>query len=193
MSTEDCLLLLKKLTDDSKGKKDANSLVDKAMNICRKNLETFTVGFIDWLLIKFIDITLFKKWRQKLGNKLQAIYVIGSPLDSLSAKFFHLAGIEIKEGYGLTEATALVSLNGYADSTSKPKTSGKIMHNLKVKIEKEKDQEYGEIMIKGPSVMRSYFTGLDDQPGLTLTQDWLPTGDIGKITDENFLIITRRD
>ena len=193
MSTEDCLLLLKKLTDDSKGGKDSNTRVDKAMNICRKNLETFTVGFFDWLMIKFIDITLFKKWRQKLGNKLQAIYVIGSPLDSLTAKFFHLAGIEIKEGYGLTEATALVSLNGYADNTSKPKTSGKIMHNLKVKIDKGEDQEYGEIMVKGPSVMRSYFTGLDEQPGLTLTQDWLPTGDIGKIIDENFLIISRRD
>lgn len=193
MSTNDCLLLLKKLTDDSKKGKDTDSRVDIAMSICKKNLETFTVGFFDWLLIRFIDISLFKKWRKKLGNKLQAIYVIGSPLDSLSAKFFHLAGIEIKEGYGLTEATALVSLNGYATDTSKPKTSGKIMHNLKVKIEREEGQEFGEIMVKGPSVMRSYFKGVDEQPGLNLKQEWLATGDIGKITGENFLIVSRRD
>jgi long-chain acyl-CoA synthetase len=193
MSTEDCLLLLKKLTDESKKGNESNPMLDAVQQICKKNLESFTVGFIDWIMIKFIDLTMFKSWRKKLGNKLQAIYVIGSPLDSLSAKFFHLAGIEIKEGYGLTEATALVSLNGYADNTSKPKTSGKIMHNLKVKIESKDNQEFGEILIKGPSVMRSYFNGLDEQPGITLEQEWLSTGDIGKIVDDNFLIIARRD
>ncbi|MDG1296931.1 MAG: AMP-binding protein [Saprospiraceae bacterium] len=193
MSTEDCLLFLKKLTDESKKGKQSNPALDMVMRICKKNLETFTVGFWDWIIIKFIDLTLFKAWRKKLGNKLQAIYVIGSPLDSLSAKFFHHAGIEIKEGYGLTEATALVSLNGYADDTTRPKTSGKIMHNLKVRIATKKNQEYGEILVKGPSVMRSYFTGIEEQPGLTEKQEWLSTGDVGKIVDDNFLIIAPRD
>ena len=67
------------------------------------------------------------------------------------------------------------------------------MHNLKVRIATKKNQEYGEILVKGPSVMRSYFTGIEEQPGLTEKQEWLSTGDVGKIVDDNFLIIAPRD
>lgn len=194
MSTNNSDRFLKKLTDETKAAADFNAkLLKKAIDICSKNTNQLNPTFSEWFTLRLIDLFLFRKWRKKLGNKLLAIYVIGAPLNPSSAKLFYAAGIEIKEGYGLTECTALVSLNGYAAKTSLPNTSGKLMHNLKVKIEQNNEDEFGEILVKGPSVMKAYFEQQTNITSLITKEEWLQTGDYGKIIDNNFLVIKNRE
>ena len=192
MSTEECLNFMKKLTDNEALSSQAKNQIRTALKICGKNLDNFSLSFSDWFRIRIINLFLFRQWRKKLGNKIKAIYVIGSPLNSLAAKFFYLAGIEIKEGYGLTEATALVSLNGHTQNTYRAKTSGQVIPNLKVKIEEPNIKGIGEIFIKGPSVMRAYFSGIDEQPSFTMKEDWMSTGDLGYLSKDGFLTIIDR-
>ena len=86
----------------------------------------------------------------------------------------------------------MVSLNGHTQDTYRAKTSGQIIPNLKVKIEEPNIKGIGEIFIKGPSVMRAYFAGIDEQPSFTMKEDWLSTGDLGYLSKDGFLTIIDR-
>ena len=61
-----------------------------------------------------------------------------------------------------------------------------------VKIEEPNIKGIGEIFIKGPSVMRAYFSGIDEQPSFTMKEDWMSTGDLGYLSKDGFLTIIDR-
>jgi long-chain acyl-CoA synthetase len=115
----------------------------------------------------------------------------GDVLDTFSKIF----PVPLIEGYGLTEATAIVSVN--LPEKCKPGSIGPPLDNLDVKIVNENGlsqpvNKEGEIWVKGPNIMRGYYN-LPKETAETITSDrWLKTGDYGKLDEEGFLWITGR-
>lgn len=115
----------------------------------------------------------------------------GDVLDAFSKVF----PVPLIEGYGLTEATAIVSVN--LPEKCKPGSIGPPLNNLEVKIVNDDGlsqpvNKEGEIWVKGPNIMKGYYN-LPKETAETITSDrWLKTGDYGKLDEEGFLWITGR-
>ncbi|MGW7419707.1 AMP-dependent synthetase/ligase [Streptomyces sp. NPDC054813] len=133
----------------------------------------------------FYDPLVYRRIRTAMGGRVRHIICGGSPLGRRLAAFYAGAGIEIYEGYGLTETTAASTVT----PPLKPRlgTVGWPMPGTKVRIAAD-----GEIMVAGEHVLRGYW---DPQAGgvVPATRDgWLATGDIGELDDEGYLTITGR-
>ena len=129
---------------------------------------------------------VFSKWKKALGGRLELICSGSAPLQPRLAKIFTAAGIQIMEGYGLTETSPVISISEARKGGTKFGYVGKIIEGIDVKIAKD-----GEILCKGPNVMKGYFK----DPKLTsktIKNGFLHTGDIGEIDNEGFLKITDR-
>jgi len=129
---------------------------------------------------------IFSKWREALGGNLHNLVSGSAALQPRLTKIFTAAGMQILEGYGLTETSPVISVNVYQDENFKVGTVGKTIANVEVKI-----AEDGEIMIKGPNVMLGYYKD-PKKTAEVMTDDYFHTGDKGEIDQEGFLKITGR-
>lgn len=129
---------------------------------------------------------IFSKWVEALGGGVRAIASGSAALQPRLARIFLAAGVNVLEGYGLTETSPVISVNclkrGIAIGTVGPLIDG-----VKVKI-----AEDGEILVKGPNVMMGYYNLPDKTAEVIDAQGWFHTGDIGTMVDEKFLKITDR-
>nr|WP_233273460.1 AMP-dependent synthetase/ligase [Streptomyces broussonetiae] len=133
----------------------------------------------------FYDPLVYRKIRSAMGGRVRHVICGGSPLGRRLAAFYAGAGIEIFEGYGLTETTAATTVT----PPLKPRlgTVGWPLPGTRVRIAAD-----GEILVAGDHVLRGYW---DPQAGgvVPATRDgWLATGDIGELDDEGYLTITGR-
>ena len=129
---------------------------------------------------------LFPKIHKSLGGQFDGCISGGAPLDLNVARFINRLGINIYEGYGLSEASPVVSMN--TPRANKLGTVGRPISGVDVKI----DKETGELLVKGDNIMKGYY----NQPELTadvVEEDgWLHTGDIAEIDKDGFVKITGR-
>lgn len=128
---------------------------------------------------------VFSKIHEKTGGNIQMFVSGGAPLMREIAEFFAYIGLPILEGYGLTETSPVICFN--RKGKIKFGTVGQTIPDVHLKI-----AEDGEILAKGPNIMKGYY----NNPSLTaefIDQDgWFKTGDIGELDSENFLKITDR-
>ena len=128
----------------------------------------------------------FKNIHKKYGGKFKGFLSGGAPLEIEVGKFFNNIGLRIYEGYGLSEASPVVTMN--TDKNYRLGSVGRPLFNVQVKT----DSETGELLVMGENLMKGYY----NQPELTktaFTEDgWLKTGDIAKIDDDGFVYITGR-
>ncbi|MDO6760094.1 long-chain fatty acid--CoA ligase [Tamlana sp. 2_MG-2023] len=129
---------------------------------------------------------IFSKWREALGGELSTMVSGSAALQPRLARIFCAAGMQIMEGYGLTETSPVISVGKYADNMFKIGTVGKPLENVEVKI-----AEDGEILIKGPNVMLGYYKD-PEKTSSVMTDNYFHTGDKGEIDGEGFLKITGR-
>jgi len=133
---------------------------------------------------KLADKLVCEKLRKFTGGKLRFFVSGGAALPRNLAEFFEALGILIIEGYGLTESSPVIAANNPDDYQFG--SVGKILPNLEVKIAYD-----GEILVKGPSVMKGYYKNKKETDKV-LKDGWLYTGDIGVFDARGFLIITDR-
>lgn len=135
--------------------------------------------------VRAADKLVFSKLRAKLGGRFEFAMSGGAPLPRDVADFFWAAGLPIYEGYGLTETSPVLSVN--TRSAVKLGTVGKPMPRIEIRI-----AEDGEILARGPNIMRGYFGNPDATAEVLDAERWFKTGDIGHLDEEGYLVITDR-
>ena len=133
------------------------------------------------------DKIVLSKVREALGGRLRFCVSGGAPLPLFTNEFFHSIGIRILEGYGLTETSPVISVNGFEGGKSKLGTVGQAISNVEAKI-----AEDGELCVKGPSVMKGYWNLPDKTDEVFDSDGYFLTGDIAEIDEDGFIRITDR-
>ena len=144
-------------------------------------------GFWYEFQLKIANKLVFIKWREALGGNIKAIVSGGAALQPRLARVFWAAGMPVLEGYGLTETSPVINVNGLRKGEAKFTTVGRTIKDVEVKI-----AEDGEILCKGPNVMKGYYNRPDLSAEVIDKDGFFHTGDIGEIVDGQYLRITDR-
>ena len=147
-------------------------------------------------LVALFDKILFSKVREAFGGEMRFFVGGGALLDAELQRFFYAIGIPMFQGYGLSEATPVISTNSPHYHWHRFGSSGKILIPLDLKILDEEGREVptgqkGEIVIKGENVMAGYWKNPESTAD-TIRDGWLHTGDMGYVTDDEFLYVLGR-
>ncbi len=145
-------------------------------------------------LIRLYDKILFSKIREGFGSRLDFFIGGGALLDIEFQRFFYAVGMPMLQGYGLTEASPIISSNSLAKH--KFGSSGHLVKNMLLKICDEKGNElpvgeHGEIVIQGENVMLGYWNN-PEASAQSLRGGWLYTGDLGYMDKDGFLYVLGR-
>jgi long-chain acyl-CoA synthetase len=147
----------------------------------------------------FFDPLVFRRIRQEYGGRLRYMISGGAPLDIADQVFFKYLGLPIYQGYGLTEASPVISANYH--EVHRLGSSGQVA--LWLRPENGGDYAFrsedgnlgkehkGELLVRGDCVMKGYWRHRDDS-AKTLADGWLHTGDLGYVDDDGFLYIEGR-
>ena len=149
-----------------------------------------------WPLVKLFDAALFRKVREAFGGSLRFFVGGGALLDAELQRFYYAIGIPMFQGYGLSEATPVISTNSPKYHWHRFGSSGKILIPLDLKIIDETGRELprgqkGEIVIRGENVMAGYWKN-PEATADTLRNGWLHTGDMGYVSEDDFLYVLGR-
>lgn len=182
----------------AKGPK-VEKLFHKALDIAyRYNADGWNKGKGTRIFLKplylFYDRILFSKIRESFGGKLKFFVGGGALLDIELQRFFYAIGIPMYQGYGLSEASPIISSN--AHHRHKLGSSGFLVDHMDLKICDDEGKalatgEKGEIVIKGGNVMKGYWKN-EKASSETLRDGWLHTGDMGYMDQDGFLYVLGR-
>ena len=161
-------------------KKLINSTINLGKKILKKEELTLGEKIINFLC----NVLVRKKIQKQFGGNLQAFVSGGGALDQNIGEFLNAIGLPTLQGYGLTEASPVVSCN--LPNLVKVETVGPPFRTNQVKI-----AEDGEILIKGENVMLGYWNQKNETEKV-IKKGWLHTGDIGELDQNNYLKITDR-
>jgi len=136
---------------------------------------------------------LFKPYHNVLGGELELIYAGGAPLDESLAKAFRDVGIEVLQGYGMSETSPVITTNTHSEQRAN--SVGRKLPWCDLKIDAPNEHGEGELLVKGKCVMLGYYkdeTATNDAFSLIDGEKWFRTGDMAKIDEDGFLFLTGR-
>ena len=156
------------------------------------------IAAIKW---KIADRLIFSKWREALGGHLRGVITAASACSLKIMRTFNAAGIRVREGYGLTEASPALTFNEFDDVHMMLGTVGPTLEGVEIYLEPSADYRpgEGEILAKSPGIMVGYFKQPEKTAEMIRIIDgerWLVTGDVGMFVDgpggRKYLKITDR-
>ena len=159
-------------------------IFQKTLDLGEKKFLNKNMSFFEKCLNSILDFIVRRKIKNQFGGKIRAFISGGGPLDYNVGVFLNSLGLPTLQGYGLTEASPIVSCNPI--SKIKIDTVGKIFKDVEVRIAQD-----GEILVKGENVMIGYWNNKEETNRI-LKDSWLYTGDIGEVDSEGYLKITDR-
>ena len=127
---------------------------------------------------------VFSKWRAGVGGRLRFFVSGGAPLSPALSYAFFAAGIPVLQGYGMTE-TCITSANRPDDN--KVGSVGLPFPGVEMKLDND-----GEILVRGPNVMRGYYNRPDETAAAFTADGWFKTGDVGTVDEHGHFFITDR-
>ncbi len=147
-----------------------------------------------WKRLQFTvaDVLVFQHIRRGLGGRVQGIIVGAAALDQSLARLFTSAGMPIREGYGLTETSPVLTFNRFEPGGTRFGTVGMAVPGVEVRIDQPNAEGEGEIQARGPNIMMGYYNRAQETNERFTQDGWLRTGDQGKWIDRHFLKITGR-
>ncbi len=145
-------------------------------------------------ILRLFDKILFSKVREAFGGELDFFIGGGALLDIELQRFFYAIGVPMYQGYGLSEASPIISSN--SAKRHKLGSSGFLVNNMDLKICDDDGNELstgqkGEIVIRGSNVMHGYWKN-ESATADTIRDGWLFTGDMGYMTEDGFLYVMGR-
>ncbi len=158
------------------------------------NKEGYNKGGRGRLMLSIYDKLIFSKIRQSFSSNMEFFIGGGALLDIELQRFFYAIGIPMYQGYGLSEATPIISANSqYAHKLG---SSGRPVPHMDIKIVDDSLDEVpigekGEIIIRGGNVMKGYWKN-PQATAETIVDGWLRTGDMGYIDEDGFLYVLGR-
>lgn len=154
-------------------------------------------GFFYNLQLSIARKLIFSKWKEALGGRIEGIVTGAAALQTRLEKVFTAGGIEVRQGYGQTETSPVVTVGKLDKGEYILGTVGQVIEGVQVKLDHREGMASGEgeILVKGPNVMMGYYKRPDLTAQTINSDGWLSTGDVGKFIDYNgkkFLKITDR-
>ena len=158
-------------------------IINATISLGNKKLNKDKLNFLQYLTNQICEILVRKKIKKQFGGSLKAFVSGGGALDQTIGKFLNSVGLPTLQGYGLTEASPVVSCNPL--DNIKVDTVGLPFLGNEVKLEKD-----GEILVKGENLMIGYWNQPEETKKV-IRDGWLYTGDIGEFKS-GYLKITDR-
>ena len=186
--------LLEKVYDKIMGKgMDLTGLKKRLFFWAVDLAQSYEEGQKPTLKTKIADKLIYSKWREALGGNVLGIVTGASACQERLARVFSAAGIPIREGYGQTESSPVITVNRFDEGMFKFGTVGVTIPGVEFKIAPTEGhpEGTGEILAKGPNIMLGYYKK-PEETAKTIVDGWLHTGDVGTIIDGKFLKITDR-
>ncbi|MBW1732775.1 MAG: AMP-binding protein [Deltaproteobacteria bacterium] len=151
----------------------------------RKKMNHQRLSFLLWSINQLASVTVFRKTKRLLGIDRARFALSGAaPINPDVLRYFHALGVNIRESYGMTETSSLISM--HKDGNIRLGTCGEPLPGVEVKIGKD-----GEILVRGDNVFQGYFKD-EENTKRTLVDGWLHTGDLGEMDEDGSLRITGR-
>ena len=158
-----------------------------AVNLGLRYEPNKNMGILYDLQLKLANKLIFNKWREALGGNIQSIISGASALQPRLARIFWAAGIPVREAYGLTETSPGITVTPAEPENVRIGTVGMAIKDVEIKI-----AEDGEILCKGPNIMKGYYNKPEMTAEAIDADGWFHTGDIGLILEGKYLKITDR-
>lgn len=134
---------------------------------------------------------VLRKLRRLFGRRIKGIIVGGAAMNADIIRWFDMAGIKVREGYGLSETTGVVTFNRFTPGEYKFGSVGRPLPGVEIKIDQMNGDDVGQIFVRSPSLMQGYVQkGVFEK--ITTMDRWFATGDTGHIDEKGFLVITGR-
>ncbi len=160
------------------------TLYQRALRFAREYDVTAPSGGFGGFEKGLLDKLVYSKWRAALGGRLKIIIVGGAALRGELVNILGAAGIEVLQGFGLTETSPVMSFN--RPGRNRPGTVGEAIAGTEMGISDE-----GEILARGPHIMLGYFNRPEETAEVIDVDGWFHTGDLGRL-DDGYLSVTGR-
>ena len=167
-------------------------LFENGVAAATRRAQGSSLNLADRAWLNAAERLIFSKVRRKFGGNLRFVISGSAALNRDVAEFVNALGIEVFEGYGLTEASPVVSVN--TPDHRKFGTVGRAIPGVTITIDRSvtNHAEDGEIVVRGPNVMGEYYGAPEDTAKVLTSDGQLRTGDMGHLDAEGYLVITGR-
>lgn len=178
-----------RMTEDIERRDPLRRLAGRwAVTVGRRHAAERRHGFVGPLLAlqrQLAERLVFRQLRSRLGGRLRLPISGGAPLGREVGDFFEAIGMPVFQGYGLTEASPVLAAN--APRQLRQGSVGRLLPDVELRL-----AEDGEILVKGPGVMRGYWENPEATRETVDEEGWLHTGDVGLLDRSGYLFITDR-